>query len=434
MAAVERLPHGPHKLTREEVTRHQRVRVYGAVMQAVTTGGWPATKVTALLASSKVSKRTFYEQFSNKNEPFVAVCCLILLRWTERIASNCGSTTKGPEESVRAALSMLVEDIRAQPNLALLAIMEAQSCGLIAAPELHEASLELERMLAGAFAHTPNGDRLPSMVAKGIVGGLHRVLYIRLRNNSADAYADVIDSLIDDMVGWVMLYRSPTVGRLDATDERQEGFTGPAVGASPANEEKTLRMQTMFSLVLNGRYQALSDKRLAEAANLAQDAVDGTPRGSDRCAGKEEYFLATFRELTEEILNLLATALGSEPDRPKQVHRAIGSLAAYLTENPLYAKTIVRGAFMAGPNAAECGLELSLEVIALLIGRVAEPPNDLVRDAMAGAVWHLIGDWFRDNRGQRPQSSLSMFTGELTYIVLAPIIGAARAMDVIVRR
>ena len=37
-----RLPHGPHGLAREPVARHQRARLYGAMVEAVHSAATPA--------------------------------------------------------------------------------------------------------------------------------------------------------------------------------------------------------------------------------------------------------------------------------------------------------------------------------------------------------------------------------------------------------
>src|ERR1022692_3547086 len=68
----KRLPHGPHGLGREAVTRHQRARLYGGMAESVYQRGYAATSVADVIALAGVSRRAFYEQFSNKEACFLA--------------------------------------------------------------------------------------------------------------------------------------------------------------------------------------------------------------------------------------------------------------------------------------------------------------------------------------------------------------------------
>src|SRR5260370_29471297 len=62
----KRLPHGPHGLGREAVARHQRARLYGGMVESVYQRGYAGTSVAHVIALAGVSRRAFYEQFSNQ--------------------------------------------------------------------------------------------------------------------------------------------------------------------------------------------------------------------------------------------------------------------------------------------------------------------------------------------------------------------------------
>jgi len=76
----KRLPHGPHRLDRTQVIRHQRARIYGAMVEAVASSGYQETSVKQVVALAGVSRRSFYEQFANKQECFLATFDLIAQR------------------------------------------------------------------------------------------------------------------------------------------------------------------------------------------------------------------------------------------------------------------------------------------------------------------------------------------------------------------
>ena len=68
----ERLPHGPHRSSAEAVLRNQRARMHGAMVEAVAMHGYERTSVKQVVGLAGVSRRSFYEQFANKQECFLA--------------------------------------------------------------------------------------------------------------------------------------------------------------------------------------------------------------------------------------------------------------------------------------------------------------------------------------------------------------------------
>jgi len=66
------LPRGRHGLSRDEVVRSQRNRMLRAMAEAVAEHGYAKTSVALVLRGAGVSRESFYEQFANKEECFLA--------------------------------------------------------------------------------------------------------------------------------------------------------------------------------------------------------------------------------------------------------------------------------------------------------------------------------------------------------------------------
>jgi AcrR family transcriptional regulator len=66
------LPRGPHTLTREEVAASQRVRIMEGLASAVAEHGYPHVGIGEIVRRAGVSRRTFYEHFSDKEECFLS--------------------------------------------------------------------------------------------------------------------------------------------------------------------------------------------------------------------------------------------------------------------------------------------------------------------------------------------------------------------------
>lgn len=71
-AAVEQLPRGRHGLSRDEVEASQRGRMLTACFQVVAAKGYTHFTVADVIAAAGVSRETFYEHFSDKEECFLA--------------------------------------------------------------------------------------------------------------------------------------------------------------------------------------------------------------------------------------------------------------------------------------------------------------------------------------------------------------------------
>src|SRR5947209_10068609 len=99
----KRLPSGPHRLEREEVMRHQRIRIHGAMVEAVAANGYEGTSVKQVIALAGVSRRSFYEQFANKQECLLATFDLHAGNAVRR-AGDVNLSCDGPlDDSQRAA-------------------------------------------------------------------------------------------------------------------------------------------------------------------------------------------------------------------------------------------------------------------------------------------------------------------------------------------
>ena len=69
---ADRLPAGRHGLPRELVAENQRERLLNGVVEAVAEHGYNAATIGAITAAAKISRRTFYEHFRDKEGCFLA--------------------------------------------------------------------------------------------------------------------------------------------------------------------------------------------------------------------------------------------------------------------------------------------------------------------------------------------------------------------------
>lgn len=207
----QRLPRGPHGLGAREVARNQRLRIHGAMVEAVAErGGLAGTTVKQIVGLAGVSRRAFYEQFANREECFMATFDLIAARCVTRVNEAYRATAGGLEERIGAAVEEFADEIESNAKGASLAIVEAQMVGAAGQARLRRATLTFEQMLSSSFARSPEAGPLPVPIVRGIAGGLQEAASARLRAGCPEG----ITELSEEMVGWTLLFHASATGHL----------------------------------------------------------------------------------------------------------------------------------------------------------------------------------------------------------------------------
>src|SRR4051812_2249552 len=126
-AATDRLPKGPHSLSREEVRASQRQRMLDAVLDVVGEHGYAAATVADVTTSAGVSRTTFYEQFRNKQDAFLTAYDEFGERFLSELAGVPATTT--PAEVLSEAAERLVDWGRRRPLACRAFLVEIYAVG-----------------------------------------------------------------------------------------------------------------------------------------------------------------------------------------------------------------------------------------------------------------------------------------------------------------
>jgi AcrR family transcriptional regulator len=423
----QRLPRGPHQLGPKAVAHHQRIRMHGAMVEAVASSGYGGTSVKQVIGLAGVSRRAFYEQFANKEECFLATFDLIAARGVARISQAYRATEGDLEDRLRAAFAAFAEEIATNQKGAVLTIIEAQTAGTAGQLRLRRATATFERMLSNSFARSPGAIPLPTPVIRGIVGGLHAAASTRLR----EQHVGDIPILTEEMLEWTLLFQASATERMAAHLARRIPTmvqTGPVEEHEPTEtrmagesvHERLLR--SVLRLAVVDDYQELTAPQIAEEAGVPiEDFFELFP-------GRDECYLAAFDQLSDELLLLVADPALVSSEWPAAVRRTIGKLMRHLAERPLYAQTIAAEAFAAGPDTVERNLELAHGIATLLTeGAPNTPQGKLAVEGAAGAIWHTV----RCQVTSGQIHLLPALSDYLSYVVLAPFIGAEAAAEIV---
>jgi TetR/AcrR family transcriptional regulator len=426
----QRLPHGPHRLGADEVVRNQRRRMHGAMIEAVAENGYERTSVKQVVSLAGVSRRSFYEQFANKQECFLATYDVIATRGAGRVSAAYRAADGDVHERLQAAFDELGQAISENWKSASLVMLEAPKVGAPALLRLRRASATFEQMLGSCLEQTTETGPLPGPVIRGIAGGLHAAMSRCLREESAQT----APQLADEMFHWTLLFQTPAAKQLaERLSERArralaQGRKAPAddrLGgplAARRDERERLLEHALHLAVVEG-YRELSAPQIADAAEVSIDAF------FELFDGKEECFLAALDMLGEQLLELAGDPDLRSADWPYAVRRTIRELMSYLAEHPIYARTIAEGAYAAGPGAIERNLTLAHGIATRLTeGAPEQARSALAVQGVAGALSHTV----RCHVASGQIQLLSVLSDYLTYIVLTPFIGAEDAAALVI--
>jgi AcrR family transcriptional regulator len=124
----DRLPRGPHRLSRAQVEHHQRERILSAVVAMVGRKGYGSTTIGDISRQARVSRDTFYEQFANKEECFVAAYDAITRELLAEIVAG-GTSQASYVDAVRDGVRTYLRFWSERPDAARACTLEVMAAG-----------------------------------------------------------------------------------------------------------------------------------------------------------------------------------------------------------------------------------------------------------------------------------------------------------------
>jgi AcrR family transcriptional regulator len=191
----ERLPRGRHGLPRRFIVHNQRERMLLAVAEAVAEQGFVTTTVADIIARARLSRRTFYEHFADKEECFLAAYDTVV----EQLLSAVGQAYEqadGWTRKVHDGLETFLSYLAAEPAFARMCIVEVVAAGPDARSRRDAAMRVFVGFLEPGRAEAPRGVVVPALAAEVVVGGIYEIIYSRLQRNAADELVEMLPELL----------------------------------------------------------------------------------------------------------------------------------------------------------------------------------------------------------------------------------------------
>lgn len=426
----------PHGASAEDVAAHQRGRIFGAMVEAVAERGYAALTVAELTRMAGVSKRTFYEQFANKQDCFLTTYERILdcaLSGVE--AARCSDVAAGsPYEELRRVLAALASAAAEYPDEARLALVAAPAAGPAALARVDAARLGFQRIVVRDFEGVlspvagaepkldPATRRTIATCALGVVYGYEHLLR---RSLLASHVAASKVSPADGLADWAMSYCSPAIRKLGATPAGQTpiGMSHRPRLRFRGNDERTRILCATADLAAGRGFASLTMAGICARAGVSEREFEANYENTDGC-------LLDALDLVglETLISAAASQIGRE-NPLGAVCAAIAALMDYASADPL-----VRGLILVNTLAWDsAGIERRERVLGRFADVLAHwllPTSlraGLLAHAAVGAVWGIVRHHVVDGTA----SLLPSLAGQAAYLVLAPIAGPERAMRAI---
>jgi AcrR family transcriptional regulator len=259
------------RLPRAHVAAVQRARIMAAAAETVAEVGYARTAVSHVVGRARVSRKTFYDVFSDREDCFLAVFGDCLERARASVDAACAAETTW-NGAVRAGLARLLELLDAEPVLARICIVEALAAGerVLArrAIALATAAAAIDR----GREHAPAGLQPPPLTAQTLAGGVLSVLHAHITSgpeaSAAELLAPLASTIVLPYLGAEAAARELSRGRRPVGAEREPQLAvataDPLAGIGMRLTYRTLRV-----LAVIAAHPGASNRQIAGRAGVA---------------------------------------------------------------------------------------------------------------------------------------------------------------------
>jgi AcrR family transcriptional regulator len=195
------LPRGRHAAPRAVVRETQRARMLAAMVQAVAEKGYARVAVADVIERAGVSRQTFYEQFANKEECFLAAYDAGVDRLLARIDEALAELAPDWLAAARRAVEAYLEAMAASPGFARAFLIEVLGAGPQALTRRDAVQERFAAQLAAihrrARADIPEIPALAPHTFRAAVGAAGELVTAHVLEHGAATLPELTDAILD---------------------------------------------------------------------------------------------------------------------------------------------------------------------------------------------------------------------------------------------
>jgi AcrR family transcriptional regulator len=191
-----KFPSGVRKLPSDLIRAIQRERLIVAMLNAAAELGYLETNVQDVIDRAGVSRPTFYEHFSNKEDCFLAAFDTSAARLRKKVEAGVRKGGDVWRDRVRYGLEALLRFASREPDTARTLVVEARAASEAAVKRRVEFMDDFARCLDDEARELLPAPPQTAITASGIVGGIESLLYSRLCKQEYDQLEALLPSLM----------------------------------------------------------------------------------------------------------------------------------------------------------------------------------------------------------------------------------------------
>ncbi len=195
------LPRGRHAAPRPVVREAQRARMLAAMVDAVAEKGYARVAVADVIERAGVSRKTFYEQFSNKDDCFLAAYDATVDELLATIDEALEAFAPDWLAAQGAAVLAYLEALAASPEFARAFLIEVLGAGPEAlsrrAAVQDRFAAQLRDVHRRARADIPEIPEVPPHTFRAAVGAVNELVTAHVLEHGAQTLPELAGAVLD---------------------------------------------------------------------------------------------------------------------------------------------------------------------------------------------------------------------------------------------
>ncbi len=204
-----RTSRGEAPVSRVRVIEIQRSRLLAGALGAIEELGYSRVTVAHIAARARVSRRTFYELFDDREDCLLAALESVVEMVRDELA-RAELDGLSWRERVRMGLWTILVFFQREPVLARVCVVQALRGGPRVLERREQVLTELARTVDEGRCESARGVECPAVTAEGLVGAAFSIVYGRLLRGEHEP----LTGLLGELMGMIVLpYLGPAAAR-----------------------------------------------------------------------------------------------------------------------------------------------------------------------------------------------------------------------------
>jgi AcrR family transcriptional regulator len=414
----------------------QRERLLRGMVEVANRSGYGAASVSAVIAQAGISRPTFYEYFTDRDDCFRASISHVQEQMLDAIDESLAALP--PHRAMAGAVAALVSYASVEPSAARFLMSESMAGGSGALDARDRAIALMAQAVERAQRKAQAEEAIPDVAPRVLLGSVCRMLAARLRRGEA-----TLAKLADELLGWLDTYArstrecrwltlspSPPPARSphlpDVPIQRSPSVLPPGRPRLPAQEvADNQRLRILHAVATLAQQKGFLDTKVADITKLAR--IDGSAFYR-YFSNKQDAFTAVHEFGFQQVLDVTAKAFFATDGWAQRSWEATRALTQLLEENPLVAHLGFVEAYAVGGAAVQRVEDSHVAFMfflqeGLVQQPASSPPSRIAMEAIVAAVFEIL--YLRVREPGEPE--IATMLPHIAHVWLAPFLGSDRA-------